>query len=150
MRFVSSLAEPPKDLDLDALRDAVAVDEVALAVLFGSFAAGDQGPLSDLDVAVRFRDDVPRSRRLELLDDLTVAIVSATAIEAVDLVDLETVGPAVGYDALANGVLVYGDRSAAVDLETVLLLRTLDFQPVKRAWDRALDARLRNGSYGRP
>lgn len=150
MRFVSGLTEPPKDLEVDTLREAVAVDEVALAVLFGSFASGDQGPLSDLDIAIKFRDEVPRSRRLERLDGLTGAIVTATGIEAVDLVDLETVGPAVGYDALAHGVLLHGDRSDAIALETAFLLRKLDFQPVKRTWDQALDARLREGRYGRP
>lgn len=150
MRFVTGLTDLPADLDLDALREAVAIDEVELAVLFGSFAADDQGPLSDLDVAITFDDGVSRSRRFELLDALTVDIVTATAIEAVDLIDLDTVGPAIGYEALANGTLLYGDRSAAIDLETTFLLRKLDFQPVKRAWDRALEARLRDGRYGRP
>lgn len=149
MRFITGLSDPPADLDLDALRVAVAADEIALAVLFGSYAAGDQGPFSDLDVAVRFRPGVPRSRRLELLDALTVAIVETTGIEAVDLLDLDAVGPAVGYAALSTGTLVHGDRSAAIALETSFLLRKLDFQRVKQAWDRALDARLREGTYGR-
>lgn len=150
MRFVTGLSDPPAELDLDALREAVAIQEVALAVLFGSYAAGLQGSLSDLDIAVRFRSDVPRSRRLELLDELTVDIVEATGIEAVDLLELDTAGPAVGYAALADGILLRGDRSTAIDLETAFLLRTLDFQQVKQTWDRALDARLREDAYGRP
>lgn len=150
MRFVEELSTPPGDFDVDALRETVATDEVRLAVLFGSYATGDQGPLSDLDVGIAFDDNVPWARRLELLDALTVAITDATGIEAVDLVDLETLGPAVGYDALSTGTLVYGDPGEAVDLETAFLSRKLDFQPVKRRWDRALDARLRDGTYGRP
>lgn len=150
MRFVPGIEDPPANLDLNAVRDAVAVDDVSLAVVFGSYAAGEAGPLSDLDVAVRFRDGVPRARRLELLDELTVAVVDAAGVEAVDLLDLDAVGPMIGYEALANGVLVYGDRAEAVDLEAALLLRKLDFRPVKRAWDRALESRIRDGSYGRP
>lgn len=150
MRFVPGIEDPPANLDLDAVREAVAVDEVSLAVVFGSYAVGEAGPLSDLDVAVRFRDEVPRTRRLELLDELTVAIVDETGVEAVDLLDIDAVGPRVGYEALAYGALAYGDRAAAVDLEAAFLLRKLDFRPVKRAWDRALESRIRDGSYGRP
>lgn len=150
MRFVRGLSDPPANLDLAGLREAVAVDEVRLAVLFGSYAAGTAGSLSDLDVGLWFRDGTSRSRRIELLDELTVAIVDATAIEAVDLVDLEAVGPRIGYEALATGTLIHGDPTVAEAIETTLLVRKLDFQPVKRAWDRALDGRIRNGTYGRP
>lgn len=149
MRFVPTVTDPPEDLDLEALRSAVAVDEVELAVVFGSYGTGDQTELSDLDVAVRFRNDLSDPTRFALLDDLTVAITEATGFEAVDLVDLHSVGPRLGYDILSTGTIVHGDRSAAVDLETRFLLRKLDFQPVKRAWDEALDARIEDGTYGR-
>lgn len=149
MRFVSGLRDPPDNLDLDALRDAITIDEVEMAVLFGSFAAGTQGPLSDLDIAIKFHESVSRSRRFKLLDELTIEVVSVTSIEAVDVLDLDSVGPAIGYEALRSGTLLYGQQSEAIDLETAFLLRKLDFQPVKRAWDRALQARLRDGSYGR-
>lgn len=149
MRYVSGLSGPPTDVDLDALREAVERDEVELAILFGSYATADQGPLSDLDLAVRFEPDVTRARKLALLDDLTVTITDATGIEAIDLIDLDAVGPAVGYAALSEGTLVYGDRSAALDLECKFLLRRLDFQPVKHAWDQALETRLREDTYGR-
>lgn len=150
MRDVRSITDPPADLDFGALRDAVAVDEVDLADVFGSSATGDQGPLSDLDVALLFREDVPKERRLELLDELTVAIIDATGIEAVDRLDLDTVGPRIGYEILAKGSVVVGDEQTATDLEVRFLVRKLDFQPVKRPWDDALDERIRNDTYGRP
>lgn len=150
MRFVRGLSDPPADLDLARLQEAVAIDEVRLAVLFGSYATGDAGSLSDLDIGVWFRDETTRSRRIELLDEITVAIVDATGIEAVDLVDLEAVGPRIGYEALATGTLIHGDQSVADAIETTFLVRKLDFQPVKRAWDRALESRIRDGTYGRP
>lgn len=150
MRFVRGLSDPPANLDLSRLREAVAVDEVRLAVVFGSYAAGNAGTLSDLDVGVWFQDGITRSSRIDLLDELTVAITDATGMEAVDLVDLAVVGPRLGYEALATGTLIRGDPSMADALETRFLVRKLDFQPVKRAWDRALDARIKGGTYGRP
>lgn len=81
---------------------------------------------------------------------MTVVIQQTTGIEAIDLVDLERAGPALGYEALARGTLLTGDRSEATELETRLLHRTLDFAPVKREWDAALSRRITEGEFGRP
>lgn len=148
MRFVRVRGDPPDTLDVDAIREAVSVDGVALTVVFGSVARDDAGSLSDLDVAVRFETEVDPPERRRLLDELTVSIQASTGFEAVDLVDLDAVGPELGYEALARGVLVYGDMDDALDLEAKLLLEALDFQPVKRAWQEALDGRIRGGTFG--
>lgn len=149
MRFVRVRGDPPDTVDVEALREAVDVDGVELAVLFGSYATDDAGPFSDLDVAVRFEPYVGGPRRRQLLGELTVAIQQATRFEAVDLVDLDSVGPELGYEALSRGVLVYGDPERATDLEAELLQKSLDLEPVKREWRAALDERLREGTFGR-
>lgn len=150
MRFVRALNTPPESLDIDALQEAVSRPEIELVVVFGSYARADAGELSDLDIAVRFERDIQGSRKRQLLDELVVDVQDATAFEAVDLVDLDSVGPELGYEALARGVLVYGDREAALDLEAELMLKALDLQPLKRRWRAALDKRLREGTFGRP
>lgn len=150
MRFVRVRDDPPDSIDVETLSEAVDVEGVDLAVLFGSYARDDAGRLSDLDVAVRFDPDVDGARKWRLLDELTVAIQGATGVEAVDLVDLGSVGPELGYEALARGVLVYGDREVATDLEAELLQKALDLEPAKRAWRAALADRLREGTFGRP
>lgn len=150
MRFVRSRGDPPESVEVEALREAVAVEGVELAVLFGSYALDDAGRLSDLDVAVLFDSTVDGPRKRRRLDELTVAIQRATGVEAVDLVDLDATGPELGYEALSTGVLVLGDRERATDLEAELLQKALDLQPVKQAWRAALDERLREGSFGRP
>lgn len=150
MRFVRTRGDPPDSIDVDALREAVAVDGVDLAVLFGSYAEDRAGRLSDLDVGVRFDSAVEGARRRQLLDELTVAIQESTDVEAVDLVDLDAVGPELGYEAMARGVLVHGDREAATDLEATFLLRALDFRPIRRIWQASLDERLREDRFGRP
>ena len=74
-----------RNLDVEKLRQAVAAEEAALfAYLFGSSAAGDTSPLSDVDVAVypsgalNFDDRLGIIQRLSLkmvLDNLDVAFL---------------------------------------------------------------------------
>ena len=106
--------------------------------------------MSDLDVAVQFDLDVDGPRKRRLLDELTVSIQQATGVEAVDLVDLDSVGPEFGYEVLARGVLVHGDPDVAIDLEGKLMVRAIDFEPVERNWQTALDERIREDRFGRP
>lgn len=150
MRFVRERGELPDAVDPEVLHDAVASYPLSLAVLFGSYAAGTTHPLSDLDVAIKFEKAVTPDLKPTLLDRLTATILETTGIDAIDLVDLDEASPALGYRALADGVLVYGDRETAVALESTFLLRMLDFQPVKREWDAALSDRIEGGSFGRP
>jgi len=150
MRFVRGPRDPPASLDEEALREAVAREEVSLAFLFGSYASGTAGPLSDLDVAVSFADGVSPDRRRRLTTELLAAIQEATGMDAIDLVDVEAVGPALGYEAVAKGTLLYGDRREAIALEARLLSRRLDFEPIAREWNDAITDRIREGSFGRP
>jgi predicted nucleotidyltransferase len=150
MRFTRRQGSLPDGLDREALREAMSTTPVSLAVVFGSFATETTTPLSDLDVAVRFESDVPHSRKVELLGELAGELGRATGIDAIDLVDLDTVGPALGYEALADGVLIYGDADDAAELQARFLVRKLDLQPVKRRWDDALTDRVQEGQFGRP
>lgn len=150
MRFVRIRGDPPTSLDSEGLRDAVDRVEVAIAVVYGSHARGEAGELSDLDVAVRFSQGIGGAQKRRILDELTVSIQERTGHEAVDLVDLDVVGPELGYEALSQGVLVYGDQDAALDLEAEFMLRALDLEPLKRRWRDAFDDRIREGTFGRP
>lgn len=149
MRFVRQQDNLPEAIDPHVVRDAVGSFPVSLVVVFGSYATDGPHPLSDLDVAVEFERSVTGERKVELLPELTVAVQDATGIEAVDIVDLDEVGPAVGYAALARGTVVSGDHERAVDLETKFLHKKLDFRPVKRQWDAALTERIQEGTFGR-
>lgn len=150
MRFVRQRGDLPAEIDTERLREAVASFPVSIVVVFGSYGTDSVGPMSDLDVAVRFEQDVEPARKRDLPGDLRRSITDVTGIEAVDLIDLDAVGPAIGYDALRTGILVFGDPEEAVELESRLLLRKLDFQRVKQQWDQALSKRIEEGTFGQP
>lgn len=150
MRFVRRHGDAPDALDVDALAATLEEYPLSLAVLFGSRATGTAGEMSDLDVAVAFEEDVPEDRRFALLDEMTAEITSETGFEAVDLVDLSTVGPYPGYEIMSEGLLLLGDEDDAVELESKFLQLKLDFRPVKEEWQTALEERIEGGEYGRP
>ena len=62
-------ASMPDESTLRTLEGVLATEpDVRFAYLFGSAAEGGMGPMSDIDVAVMFDGDPPRSRSLPLLD----------------------------------------------------------------------------------
>ena len=150
IRFVQQRGETPAVVDEDVLHTCLKEYPLSLAVLFGSQADASAHELSDLDVAVRFDDAVSDARRVELLDTLTAALIRTSGFEAIDLVDLEAVPPALGYEICSKGTLLIGDEADATEAEATFLLRTLDFEPVTDEWHEALRSRLERGEYGRP
>jgi predicted nucleotidyltransferase len=149
MRFVERRSDSPAELDRDALTECLREYPVSMAVLFGSQAAGPTHGLSDLDVAVLFNKGASKERKRRLLDELTVSITDATGFEAIDVVDLAAVGPELGYEVLSEGTVLLGDKDEIVEFEAELLVRKLDFAPVKTEWIAALDERIEDGTYGR-
>jgi len=111
--------EPDGTLDegtLEALREVLRAHPVRLGVLFGSQASGEASDHSDIDIAVEFEPSVEDSFRTRLT--LGVALTRALGTDDVDVVDLDTVRPAVGYSALVDGRLLVGDTERAEELKT--------------------------------
>ncbi|MFB6228304.1 MAG: nucleotidyltransferase domain-containing protein [Halobacteriales archaeon] len=142
--------EECQPIDTETLIECLDPYPLELAVLFGSRATGETNRLSDLDLAVAFHADVPDPKRPEYLDEMVAELTRQTGIEAIDLVDLDRASPAMRYDILSKGELLIGEESALTERETEALLRKLDFQPVKSAWQDALRCRIEEGEYGRP
>ena len=76
---------------------------VLTVYLFGSQAAGEATPFSDVDLAVVY--DGPVSWREEA--DLEVAVADALGVDEVDLLNLERLDALFRYRIIATGRLVY-------------------------------------------
>lgn len=99
-------------VDIDRLRDYLAQTDIVFAVLFGSHARGTADETSDIDIALRFPDDMDdhdRFRRRNRID----ADLQAYADGFVDVSDIETLPTLVAYAALRDGVLLAGNEHAA-------------------------------------
>ena len=95
---------------LDAVRRVLADYPVRLGVLFGSQASGTADSHSDIDVAVEFDPDVVGDERYRHRLSLVVDLSQALGTDDLDLVDLDTVRPAVGLSALQDATLLVGDH----------------------------------------
>lgn len=141
-------------LDADALgRLAAALDRagVVAAMLIGSQARGNPGPLSDVDVAV-WHDpglDPPSAFRLQL--ELAAAAGHALGTGEVDLVMLNRAPPLLRHRAIRDArLLVERDPVARVRLDARALLDYLDTKPLRAEMSRGLRKRIREGRFGRP
>lgn len=104
------------DVDPATVRRVVSGRPIRLAVLFGSHARGTQTAESDVDVAVAFDGSLSPEARHRARLDLTVALMEALETDDVDVLDLETLPPAVGASALRTGIVLVGDPDLAAEL----------------------------------
>ena len=104
---------------LGVVRDVITnyyKDFIYFAVLFGSLVRGVFGPLSDVDIAVMFREGVDVVNALPMLiSDLALALgVPEDRVDVVVLND-PLLPFAVRFNALTGGVPIYvGDRGVFV------------------------------------
>jgi len=101
--------------------------EIRLAILFGSMAAGDGRPGSDLDLAIDAGAELGVAEKIALMEQF--ADVTG---RPVDLVDLRTVGEPLLGQIVVHGTRLVGSDKAYGDLIRRHLLDEADFMPYYR------------------
>jgi predicted nucleotidyltransferase len=142
---------PPLDeAALERLRDALDREGVVAALLVGSQARGNPGPLSDVDIAI-WHDPVLDSRgRFELQLALADEAARALGSDEIDLILLNNAPPLMRHRSIREGKrLVERDRDERVRLETRSILEYLDTAPLRAELGRAMRRRMREGRFGR-
>ena len=112
----SGAEDPQTDAVLDT--SVCADPAVEFVVAFGSRPAGEATPASDLDVAVKFADDLSAGERFDKRCFLSGDLQQDDA-PFVDLSDIETLPLDVANDAV-NGTLVCGDDRAFARFKTAI------------------------------
>jgi predicted nucleotidyltransferase len=143
---------PPMDAAaLDRLAHALDREGVVAAMLIGSQARGNAGPLSDIDVGVWHEPDLDPSQRLSLQLGLAVAAGSALGTDEVDIVMLNRAPPLLRHRAIRDAVrLVERDPKRRVRFEANALLEFLDTKPLRAEASRGLRKRIEEDRFGRP
>jgi predicted nucleotidyltransferase len=102
---------------------------IDLAYVFGSHAAGKQGPISDYDIAVLFSEPHESIHRYELAHELS----SILKTDQVDLIVLNNAPIELRYAVIASGIVVYeANVETRVEYEALTLGLYGDFLPVLR------------------
>ena len=112
---------------LSAARDAVltALPDIWALYVYGSFARGDEGPESDLDLGVLLPPGRGLGNQLKLL-----AKVSGAARRDVDVVDLRSAGLDLIHEVLRDGLpLAIRRKADALAWESEQMTDYSDFQP---------------------
>lgn len=143
---------PPVDgAARDRLARAFDRDGVVAAMLIGSQARGNPGPLSDVDLAYWHSPDLDSDRRWDLRLELLGLATEALGHEQIDIVPLNEAPPLMQQRAIREAVrLVERDRDERVRLETRAILDYLDTEPLRVALRRRLKRLFKEDRFGRP
>jgi len=117
---------------------------VVLMYLHGSHARGEQGSLSDLDLAALLDDRTAGVLQVEL--ELLGALQRASGREDIDLVILNRAGPIIKDRVVRYGRLIWARHEQdRVYFEERAIKEALDFGYFSRQYDQALFQQLREG-----
>ena len=140
------------DLDTRIATALRPIPEIVTAYLFGSRATGRARPDSDLDVAVRFVQNLNAQQRLDAMLDAIAAL--GPLGERTDLLelDLDRVSSAIAFEVIRHGRRVLDrDPAARVHHEATIARRYDDDRPrrelIRRAAFNAAE-RMRKHSNG--
>jgi uncharacterized protein len=141
------------EIDDDAKRrlaKALDRDGVVAAMLIGSQARGEAGPLSDVDLAVWSQLELDRGQRWDLQLALLGAAQDTLRTNEVDIVMLNDAPPLLQHRSIRDAVmLVERDRAQRIRFETRAILDYLDTAPLRLARKENLKREFREDRFGR-
>ena len=112
---------------------------VAAVYLFGSFARGTEGPLSDVDVAILLTQAIDRSLLGALELDLTAVVSRTLGTDEVSAVILDAAPLPLRYQVIREGrVLLDREPATRIAFEAYTEDMFLDFRPFLDAYDDEL------------
>ena len=131
-----------EDPQVDAVLDVSVCDDPAVefVVAFGSQCTGEATPASDLDVAVKFADDLSATERFDKRCFLSGNLQQDGA-PFIDLADIETLPLDVAHDAV-NGTLVCGDDQSFERFKTAIQVAFEDRSDTLRRQQRDVIDRI--------
>lgn len=124
--------------------------QIVLAYLFGSAARGQDGPLSDIDIAVLFSDKVKKNdyfdRGLEIADKIDRVLKT----DKTEVVCLNEAPPLLKHRAVFSGSpLFFSSRESKREFELAVVQEYEDFNHYLTTAYRSLDKRIKEGDFGK-
>jgi predicted nucleotidyltransferase len=119
-------------------------EDVIAVYLFGSRARGEGDHLSDVDLAVLLRQDLPAETMWRLEDSFAVEVGGRLDHEAVDLFVLNLVPLAARFEVISTGTLLLSkDEMRRTDYEVAVMTEWWDFKEYEALFDHYLLERIK-------
>lgn len=135
---------------LERLSNSLDCEGVVSAMLIGSQARGNPGPLSDVDIAVWHDPALDSRARFDLQLSLVREVGGALGTDEIDVVMLNHAPPLIRHRAIRDGKrLAERDHDERVRLETRAILDYLDTAPLRAELGRGVRRRMEEGRFGR-
>jgi predicted nucleotidyltransferase len=122
--------------------------DIVVAYLFGFYAKGRPGPLSDVDIGVLL--DREEDHRVELREKLEMLheLSRVLGTEEVDLVILNECPLSLAYEVIRERHILYeSDPDKRIRFETRVIDRYLDFAYFRRVQQSYILKQLKEGTY---
>ena len=136
-------------MDIKKLEDILSqYDFILFALLFGSYAKGQEGYLSDIDIAIE------TNRELDLLTCGDIMATLETFYgKKIDLVitnELYKTNPKMAFNITDNHkVIMLKDEQRYIDFKVNSLKYYFDTAYMYKIFDKSLQERLENGTFGK-
>lgn len=126
-------------------------NHVVLAYLFGSAIRGKMTPLSDIDFAVLFSDNVKEKDYLKKELFLAYEIGKIFKIDQVDIVNLKTAkSPLLKYNIFFKGKSIYNkDKKKQFEMEKSAMKEYEDTKNLRAVQDYYLYKHIKEGTFGK-
>lgn len=132
------------------LAEALDREGVVAAMLIGSQARGNPGPLSDVDIAYWHEPGLDRDERWSLRLEMIGAAEEALRTSEIDMAPLNEAPPLMQHRAIRDAVLlVERDHDERIRLETRAMLDFFDTQPLRDAMRDRLRRLFEEDRFGR-
>ncbi|WP_302081543.1 type VII toxin-antitoxin system MntA family adenylyltransferase antitoxin [Salinibaculum rarum] len=95
-------------LDVEAIVDVLAESSVAVAILYGSYARGEETSSSDVDIAVEFDESLSSAERTRTRLALIERLTTVLGTDAVDAVPFSQASGDLKREILEDGICLYG------------------------------------------
>jgi len=132
-----------KDQVISSVKSTLESDQKIQAIyLFGSHATNTVNPMSDIDIAVLLHEEMVEDM-VEIYWELLRRISDALHTDRLDLVILNKSEPALKFNVIKDGILIYErDSVARVRFERRTINQYLDMQYIWEYYDAKLKKRL--------
>lgn len=119
------------------------------AYLFGSYAKGTPGPLSDIDIAYLLNESMYKEKAEELGASLYLSVSSCLQTDEISFICLNEAPLSARYAVISTGkVLFSSDDSQRVEFEERTLKMYIDTQHIRQEYFDYLFKKIKEDNFG--